>query len=79
MKLQKGLKALIPTVQYGNVTIELSLDDEVEKGKTAQETAINIRKAGQLLDQMLCLEYQKVHEELESVYDELSSINKKED
>lgn len=66
MKIRKRVKAEIPTVQYGNVEIETSLEFDTDSDSLSSEAPLRVRKVGKFLDKMVLKEYTTFADELET-------------
>lgn len=73
-KMKKGLKALIPSVQYGNVTFETELTREFELSGDLKADVKTIREVGQVMDKVVHMEYNKFYDVMTDKTDTLTSL-----
>lgn len=75
MNLTKEVKVLLPTVQYGNVTITIGMTDTFDTPEDPTEKLKRINLAGKILDKAIQMEYNKTYKMLSEDTDKLTRLD----
>lgn len=79
MQIRKMVRALIPTVQFGNLTYEVELVDEIDStGLSPKEKALLVIENCKLMNQLIANEYKTLTNEVEKsvTVEQLTRIGK---
>lgn len=74
MIIQKRVAAKIPTVQYGNVDLEIAINHEFTPPADPAKLKQAVSYYGSFIDKMVKQEYTKFHDEMAKAVTELTTL-----